>query len=213
MSISEKLKQEQGAPPAADLAAGRLTSWVEDLSKKSRARWILFGIAVVEASVFPLPPDPLFITLCLGSPRKSFLFACICALGSVAGSIIGYAIGSAFFESFGNPILSGLGVHDAFTGVLVEYREHGVLTLVLAGFTPVPYAVLTIAAGFNRTLPLGTLVIGALVGRTIRFGLLGGLLMVFGEPMKRFLASHRVALAVGVVLLFALMFLSLRWFL
>ncbi len=205
--MSQNRTNERSALPA------RLTAWVEELSTKAHARWILFGIAVIEGSVFPLPPDPLFFTLCLGSPRKSFLFAAICTLGSVAGSLIGYAIGSYFFESFGRPLLSGLGVENAFMGVLLQYREHGILTLILAGLTPVPYAVFTMAAGFNRTLPLGTLFLGSLLGRVIRFGLLGGLLMAFGEPVKRYLTSHRLVLAAVLSAILVLSYFSVRWFL
>jgi len=211
--MSQNETKRDGAAPANDAAAGRLTAWVESLSKRPHAQWILFGVAVVEAAVFPLPPDPLFITLSLGNPRRSFWFAFVCALGSVTGSLIGYGVGSVFFESVGRPLLSGLGVQDAFAGVLLQYREHGIMTLILAGFTPVPFAVLTIAAGFNRTLPLATLILGSVLGRALRFGLLGGLLMAFGEPVKRFLASHRAALAAAVILVCVVLFLSLRWFL
>jgi membrane protein YqaA with SNARE-associated domain len=192
-------------PPALTL-----TARVERLSGKSYAAWALFGVAVVEGSIFPLPPDPLFIALSIGNPRKAMRFALIGATGSVLGSLIGYGIGLALFESVGRSLLSGLGVMDAFSSVLVQYREHGVMTLILSGFTPVPYALMTIAAGFNRTLPFATLVVGSVLGRAIRFGLLGGLLAVFGEPVKRYMETHRYAMAAAMLALSALALLFMR---
>ena len=202
---------ENGPHPARRSSIARLTAWIEELSRKSYASWALFAIACVEGSCFPLPPDPLFIAMCLGNPRRSFRFAFICAAGSVAGSLLGYGIGVAFFESIGKPLLSGLGASEAFNAILLQYQEHGAMTLVLAGFTPVPYAVVTIAAGFNQTLSLETLLLGSLVGRSIRFGLLGGLLYAFGEPVKRFLATHRIALLAAMLALVIASVLLARW--
>ena len=186
---------------------------IEALSQKSYAAWALFVIATIEGSVFPIPPDPLFFALCLGNPRKSFRFAAISASGSFAGSLIGYGIGFALFESFGRSLLSSIGVLDAFYSVLREYHNHGVLTLILSGFTPVPYSVVTIAAGFSQTLSFGTLLLGSLIGRAVRFGLLGGLFYAFGEAVKRFLQNHGVMLAAIVAAFIVLSVLFLRWLL
>ncbi len=188
-----------------------LTGWIEDLSGKSYAAWALFAVAFIEGSLFPLPPDPLFIALSLGNPRRAFRFAAIAAVGSVLGSFAGYAIGLTLFDSVGRPLLQSAGALDAFTAVLGRYREHGVMTLILAGFTPVPYSVMAMAAGFNGTLSLATLAIGSILSRAIRFGLLATLLALFGESVKHALRVHRRALAAGAILLCLLVFALVRW--
>jgi membrane protein YqaA with SNARE-associated domain len=170
-------------------------------------------VALIEGAIFPIPPDPLFITLAVGNPKRIVRFALVAAAGSVLGSFIGYTIGLLLFDSVGHAVLAGLGTLDAFNAVLGQYREHGVLTLILAGFTPVPYAVVTIAAGFNQTLPFATLALGSALGRAIRFGILAGLLALFGPRLKRFLEEHRFALGAAVVVLLVLSVAFLRWFL
>lgn len=198
---------------SADRPRTGLTARLERLSRKPYASWALFSIACIEGAVFPLPPDPLFFTLAIGDPKRSFRFAAISGAGSFLGSLVGYLIGYALFESFGRVLLSSLGVLGVFNDVLEQYHEHGMLTLVLSGFTPVPYAVVTIAAGFNQTLPFATLVLGSLLGRAIRFGILGALFTIFGGAAKRFLERHRTAMVVAMAAFFILSIAVMRWLL
>ena len=78
-----------------------LLGWVEAFAETPYGDVALFGIAFVESSFFPIPPDILLIALCLGSPERSLWFAAICAVGSVLGGMAGYALG--FFG--GRPLL------------------------------------------------------------------------------------------------------------
>ena len=71
----------------------QLLSWVEAFAATSYGGWALFGLAFLESSIFPVPPDVLLIALCLGRPDLSFWFAAICAVGSVLGGMAGYALG------------------------------------------------------------------------------------------------------------------------
>jgi membrane protein YqaA with SNARE-associated domain len=190
-----------------------LTAWIEELATRPYAAVALFVVALIEGAIFPLPPDPLFITLSIANPKRVLRFALVAATGSILGSFIGYAIGLLLFDSVGHAVLAGLGTLDAFKSALSQYAEHGVLSLILSGFTPMPYAVMTIAAGFNHTLPFTTLVIGSVLGRAIRFGILGGLLALFGPRLKRFMEEHRLAMGAMVVAFLLLSVGLLRWFL
>jgi membrane protein YqaA with SNARE-associated domain len=167
-----------------------LKAWVEGFAGKPSARWSLFCVAFVEASCFPLPPDALLVPMGVSRPQQSFTYAAICTAGSIAGGFLGYLIGYALFETAGRPILELTGALGLFEGVLRAYRDHGVLALIVAGFTPVPFKIFTIAAGFNRTLSLGTLAAGLLIGRSARFFLLGTLLYRYGGRLKVFLDLH-----------------------
>lgn len=190
-----------------------LKEWVERFAQKSYALWALFWIAFVEASFFPIPPDVLLIALGVASPKKSFRYALVCTAGSVCGAYLGYFIGYAFFETIGRPILNFYGVLDQFEAVLARYSENGIIALFIAGFTPIPYKLFTIAAGFNSTLSLWTLTVGSLIGRASRFVLVGALLYLFGSNVKTFLDKYFDKLSLAFVALFILGFVAVQWLL
>jgi membrane protein YqaA with SNARE-associated domain len=190
-----------------------MKEWVEGFAGKPSADHALFWIAFVESSFFPIPPDVLLIAMSIGKPRRSFRNALLCTAGSVCGAFLGYFIGYALFETVGRPILEFYGALDKFEIVLQNYRENGILALFIAGFTPIPFKLFTIAAGFNQTLDLTTLAIGSVIGRSSRFFLVGGLLYLFGESMKTFLDKYFDKLSVAFVILLVLGFVVVRWLL
>ena len=189
----------------------RLKNWVESFAQRPYALWALFFTAFVESSFFPIPPDVLLIALCVASPRRSFIYALVCTAGSVTGAFLGYYIGYAFFETIGQKIVNFYGFHDQFERVLVLYRENAWTAILLAGFTPVPYKVFTIAAGFKETIDLGTLALASLVGRSMRFFLVGGLLFFFGPKMKYYLDTHLEKLTLALGVLFILGILAIKY--
>ena len=148
----------------------------------------------------------------VAEPGKSFRYASITIAGSVLGAFLGYLIGFALFKSVGRPILELTGLAEAFGDVVLSYRGNAILVLFLAGFTPIPFTLFTIAAGFDQTLSLGTLALGCLIGRSVRFSLLGGLLYVFGEPVRAFLDRHLERLSIAVVGFSILAFIGFHLF-
>jgi membrane protein YqaA with SNARE-associated domain len=192
---------------------GGLNKWIERFSEKPHAQWILFVVAMVEGAIFPLPPDPILITLSVANARKAFVFAAICAAGSIVGSCIGYAVGYAAFESFGRSLVSSIGVLDAMTQALGLLREYGMFALILAGFTPIPFAVFTITAGMNQTLDDGTFALGSIIGRSLRFGLMGLLFFYFGDAAKRFIEQHLGKLSILILFLIIVLIAVARWLL
>ena len=188
-----------------------MKEWVEGFAGKPHANHALFWIAFVESSFFPIPPDVLLIAMSIGYPKRSFRYALICTAGSVCGAFLGYYIGYAFFETVGRSILEFYGALDTFQVVLGKYRENVIAALFIAGFTPIPFKLFTIAAGFNQTLDLTTLAVGAVIGRSSRFFLVGGLLYLYGEPIKKFLDRHFDRLSIAFVVLLVLGFIVVRW--
>src|SRR5579862_135980 len=181
-----------------------LKDWVESFAHKPYALWALFVVSFVEASVFPLPPDVLMIALGVSAPKKSLRYGAVTALGSFAGGYLGYYIGSTLFEVVGRPILGWFGMMAKFGVALQYYHDNGISSLIISGFLPLPYIAFTMAAGFNHTLSLTTLTIGALIGRFVRFLLMGALLYYFGPPVKFYIDKYyekiSVALAAAIVL-------------
>jgi len=190
-----------------------LKGWVESFAQKPHALWTLFLIAFVESSLFPIPPDVLLVALAVSNPRKSFLYATVCVAGSVSGAFLGYYIGYELFETIGSRILEFYGFSGQFQAVLDKFRENAWLTIFIAGFTPIPFMVFTIAAGFRHTIDLTTLGLASLVGRGVRFFLVGSILHFFGPKMKEYIHRYlgRLTLVFGV--LFVAGILLVNWLL
>ena len=181
----------------------RLYNWTLSLAeRKSASKW-LAGLSFAEASFFPIPPDVLLIPLCLGAVRKALKFALICSIASVLGGIAGYCIGQFVWcdtpgvqDFFYSPYVPGF----TETG-FAEIKEWGVLIVFLAGFSPIPYKIFTIASGvFGMAfLPF---VLASAVSRSARFFLVALLLAKFGEPMKEKIDRHfnKLALIFGILL-------------
>lgn len=163
-------------------------------------RW-LAAISFAEASFFPIPPDVLLAPMCLAEPPRAFRYAAVCTLASVAGAVFGYLIGFFLFETIGRPLLRFYGGEDGFAAFSEAFNAQGWLIVFLAGFTPIPFKVITVAAGATG-LSLPILVVASLVSRGARFFLVAALLWQFGAPMLRLIDRHfnLLSLLFGVLL-------------
>jgi len=175
----------------------KLYDWVLHWADSKYGPLALFVLAFAESSFFPIPPDVLLIALALGARKKSFQFALICSIASIAGGLLGYSIGhylwwdgviySAIAQFFFNNI-PGF-TEDIFTSIQNQYSEYGFMIIFSAGFTPIPYKIFTISAGaFNISLPL--FVIASAISRSARFFLVAGLIWKFGNPIKDFIDKY-----------------------
>ncbi len=171
--------------------------------------WLAF-ISFIEASVFPIPPDALLAPMCLARPERALRYAAICTLASVAGALAGYAIGMFLFETVGRAILDLYGAMGQFEELAEEFNANGALIVFLAGFTPLPFKVITITAGATA-LSLPVLVIASLVSRAARFFLVAGLLWKFGPPMKAFIDRHFALLTAAFGVLLVGGFVAIGW--
>lgn len=181
----------------------RLYQWALRLSARPSAPFWLFGVALAEASVFPLPPDALLVPMALARPRRAWLYAAIATLGSVLGGAIGYAIGYWLFNKLAQPILHVYHYEAAFAAFQHKFVEYGAAIILLKGLTPIPYKIVTIAAGaakFNFMAFMGL----SLLTRGARFFLEALLLRYFGEPARDFI-EHRLGL---VTCAFALLLIA-----
>jgi membrane protein YqaA with SNARE-associated domain len=185
--------------------------WVLHWAETPYGPLALFVLAFAESSFFPVPPDVLLIALSLGAPVRSFHFAGICTLGSVLGGIAGYAIGMVFFDQIGYKILDFYGFFDKFAEVQALYLKYDALCVAVAGFTPVPYKVFTIASGiFGMNFPI-FVVVSALT-RGARFYIVSALIWKFGIPIKNFIDRYFNLLTVVFVVLLVLGFVLVKMF-
>lgn len=182
----------------------RLYDWVLHWASTTHAVSALFFIAFAESSFFPVPPDVLLIAMVLSVPSRAFWFATVSSIGSVLGGIAGYFIGWGIWEAVDTLFIGHLFSQEAFDKIVAAYQGNAFVTVLAAAFTPIPYKVITIAAGVTR-ISLLTLVIASLIGRSSRFFLIAGLLYYFGPAMRKQIEKYFDWLT---LILFILLFAS-----
>ena len=167
----------------------RLYNWTMDLANRNNAVWVLAAVAFVESSVFPIPPDVLLIPMILAARDKAWRYAAVCTIASVLGGMLGYAIGAVFFEEFGRPIMDLYGYSAKFSDFTTRYNEYGGWIVFIAGVTPFPYKVITIASGVTN-LDFSTFTVASVVARGMRFFLVAALLYWVGQPIRYFIEKR-----------------------
>lgn len=164
----------------------RLYNWTLSLAESPYALWALAIVAFMESSFFPIPPDVLMIPMIIAAPRRAFLIAGIATMASVLGGLFGYFIGYALFDTIGQPILDLYGKAHYFEEFSQRYNEWGAWAVLIAGVTPFPFKVITIASGVTA-LSLPVFIVAAIIARALRFFLVATLLYYFGAPIRDFI--------------------------
>ena len=188
----------------------KLYDWVLSWAKNPYAVWILFGLAFVESSFFPIPPDVLLMALCISIPLRAWRFALVCTLGSVMGGMFGYAIGFFAFDSIGQPVLEFYGAMDKYDWLSDLYKKYDAWIVFSAGFTPIPYKVFTIGAGVFH-VNFVVFVLASLLGRALRFYLIATLLKKYGVQIKSLIERYFGWFSYGFVALLLLGFFVLKF--
>jgi membrane protein YqaA with SNARE-associated domain len=167
----------------------RLYDWVLHWAETPYGSWALFILAFAEASFFPIPPDILLIALAVSIPKKSLKYALICSAGSVIGGCFGYFIGWKFMTTIGARIVDFYGLSQKVAYIEVLYNKYDAWAVGIAGFTPIPYKVFTIAAGAFK-INFSVFILASLVSRSARFFLVGALIYIFGPGIQAFIDKY-----------------------
>ncbi|MGW8192986.1 MAG: YqaA family protein [Desulforhopalus sp.] len=162
--------------------------------------WALFFIAFIESSFFPIPPDVFLIAMCVAIPGMSFRYATICAAGSVLGGALGYGFGFWFMDGIGMSIIDWYGLTEKYDLLQHYFQKYDVWIVATAGFTPIPYKLFTITAGFVHS-NFVTFMLVSLVARSARFFLVAGLIWKFGPQIKNFIDRYFNVLSIGFMVL------------
>lgn len=168
-------------------------------ARHRHAERYLAAMSFAESSFFPIPPDFMLIPMCLAERQKSWRFATVTTVASVAGGIVGYLIGYFLIELI-EPWLSSSHYWPAYLKARSWFDRWGVLAVFVAGFSPIPYKVFTIAAG-AMSLTFPGFVIASIIGRGGRFYLVAGFIVLGGERMSAMLPKYIERIGWSVVLL------------
>ncbi len=190
----------------------RLYAWVISWAGSRFAVPALFVLAFAESSFFPIPPDPLVLALGVAKPKRAIYYAFVCTVASVLGGMAGYAIGHYLIDSIGMKIIELYGLLSKYDTIALWYEEYNAAVVLVAGISPIPYKVFTIAAGAFK-VDLFTFVLASVAGRGFRFFAEGILIYYYGQPIRGFIEKYLALVSWGVAILTVAGFVAVKFLL
>jgi membrane protein YqaA with SNARE-associated domain len=157
--------------------------WVVSFSSRPSAVYMLALISFIESSVSPIPPLPLLIPMCIANPKRAWFYASVCAVASVAGGYLGYAIGALLYDTVGLWIINLYGLVEKAKELERTANDVWIWVLLTKGVTPIPYKIVTIMSGFIH-FDLVQFTFGSIVARFTFFMLFAVVLNRFGDSVR-----------------------------
>ena len=180
------MTDQAGRPPSL---IRRLYDWCIGAAGKPHAAWILGAVSFAESSFFPVPPDIMLIPMSLARPDRAFRLAAWCTLASVAGGLLGYAIGALLYDSLGLWLIQLYGYGNKVEAFRAAYAQWGAWIILLKGLTPIPFKIVTITSGFAG-YNFGLFVLFSVITRGGRFFLLAFLLNRYGVQAREIIEKR-----------------------
>jgi membrane protein YqaA with SNARE-associated domain len=175
--------------------------WCIAAAYKPYALWLMGLVSFVESSFFPIPPDTMLIPMSLARPEKAWTYATLCTLTSVAGGVLGYAIGAYLYDTVGHWLISLYGYGNKVEAFREAYARWGTVIILVKGLTPIPYKIVTITSGFAG-YNIWLFILCSFVARGMRFYLTAFLLNRYGEQVRHVIEKRLTfwfTLSVGIL--------------
>ncbi len=200
----------------------RVYDWTLGWAYRPSAAIALFCLSFAESSFFPVPPDVLLMPLVLGNRKRWFRYAAICSVASIMGAILGFCIGWLLWEGGVDQIfyeyVPGF-TPKVFNRVSGLYDQWNFWIVFTAGFTPIPFKVITITAGvfgtgekvLNPGAFFAIFLVAAVISRSARFFLVAGLMRIFGPKITPFIEKYFNWLALLFTILLVGGFVVIRY--
>ena len=179
-------------------------------AEKPRAMWVMGILSTAESFFFPLPVDPLIMAMCTARPKKSLHITMIASFWSVVGAGLGYFVGFWFWNVFSGFFFEYIVNQETFDLVMDEFRGNVFWGMFIAGFTPIPFKVFTVAGGVAQ-VALVPFFLGSITSRTLRYGLIGLLFYFFGVGIKKYidLYFNKIAIVTGILIIAVIAYIKL----
>jgi len=188
---------------------GEFLAWFAEFGASSTAVMIMVANAIGESIILPVPCDLVLIALATLRPENSLWYGALTTVGSVSGAMVGYLIG----KKGGRPILRRFFSEEKLLKLDSYFERYGVWAIFVAGFTPIPYKVFTIASGVAR-YRFDLFVLISFISRGLRFMAIGALFYFYGAEIRRLLDEYLAPLSWGalglILILFAVWFFYKR---
>lgn len=189
----------------------RFYAWTMEKAASPHAVWWLAFVSFLESSIFPIPPDVLLIPMVLAAPTRWFRLAMVCTLSSVVGGYAGYAIGYFFMDTLGMAIVRAFEMEAAWAQLQPLVDKYGVWVIIAKGATPLPYKLITIAAGalnFN----LAEFGLASFLSRGIRFFPIAFLLWKFGPSMRHLIETRLKQVLLACLMIVVVIVAFVQWY-
>lgn len=183
--------------------------WTLKWAEHKFAPRILALLTFAESVFFPIPPDVLLAPMVLAKPEKAWKLASLTTISSIAGGVVGYLLGFMMFEPWIQPIILELGYQVRFDIAINWFKEWGVWVVFIAGFSPIPYKLFTVSAGFLHMAFIPFLIASA-IGRGMRFFIVAGLIYWGGKTMEKKLRQWVDVIGWGLVALIIIVYFIVK---
>lgn len=177
-----------------------LYDWVLRLAGHRHAVRYMGAVSFAESSFFPIPPDVMLVPMIIARRDQAWLIATVCTITSVAGGILGYAIGYFLYETVGEWLISLYGLQNGATEFHATYEKWGAVIILAKGLTPIPFKLVTIVSGLAK-FNFGLFVLTATITRGFRFFAIAALLRHYGEPIQAFIEKRLTLVATSFLVL------------
>jgi membrane protein YqaA with SNARE-associated domain len=162
----------------------KMYEWTMRWAEHKFAPRMLATLTFAESIFFPIPPDVLLAPMVLAKPEKAWSYATLTTIASILGGAVGYLLGFYMFEPWIQPAITVFGKQESFDAVVLWFEQWGIWVVFLAGFSPIPYKLFTVSAGFLQMAFLPFFIASA-IGRGMRFFLVAGVIRWGGAPMEQ----------------------------
>jgi len=177
--------------------------WVDNKSQGRKAKIWLLICSFTEASFFVVPPDIFLLAILINNSVRWLYYSLITTMASVAGGLLGYLIGFFFFNLVGEFIINTYHLQSQMLVVSQMFSQNAFWTIFISAFTPIPFKVFTISAGFFK-INIITFLMASIIGRGLRFFVVGYIVKVFGKQMAKNVFKYFNWVLLGLVVILVL---------
>ncbi len=179
----------------------KIYHWTLKKAEHPKAPLYVMGLSFIESIFFPIPVDPALVVIGAAKPKKAIYWCLLAAAFSVLGAAVAYFIGLFFWDSISPFFFEHFISQEKFNTTTEVFNKYAFASMFIAGFTPIPFKVFTLAAGASK-LNFITFIAGSALSRALRFGIIGIFFYFLGEKAKDIIEKHFNAITwiVGLLL-------------
>jgi len=176
----------------------KLQDYLFKQADKPAALWLVFFLTMCDSIFLFIPPEIFMTPPIIANRKKAFRVVMAASIGSLVGAIIAYMIGVWLYDTIAPWIIETFSSPEQFAMAKSLFIKYGLWIVVIGSFTPIPYKLLTLAAGFVRFNPilyLGT----TAIGRALRFAVFGYLLWRYQDQAQKIVKKYFWPLTIGAI--------------
>ena len=188
----------------------RLYRWSLRVADSPKALWALGGISFLESMILPLPVDAVSTPIMLANKRKIWIVVLIATIASVLGGGVGFAIGYYLYEWAAQPIIEFYAYEEQYKNIAIAMHKNAWEITIVGGLTPIPYKLVAIAAGGVK-IDFMVFLLASIASRGGRFIVIGGIMYVFGPPVKELIDRYAALVGWLVIVILIGGFAAVYW--